>query len=148
VFGPTGARLIPLSEFFVLPEEDVSTENVLQAGDLVTEVVVPAPAPGTTSSYRKVRERGAWDFALASAAIVLGTSAGRVDYARIVLGGVAPIPWRSEEAEAAIVGQTLNEASARTAAQAATRRAEPMEQNGYKVALVEGIVEEGLLAFV
>ena len=108
---------------------------------------MPPPAAGLRSSYRKVRERGAWDFALASVALAVRLDAARrVADARVVLGGVAPVPWRSAAAEAAIRGKPLAAATAAAAARAAVRGAEPLEQNGYKVALVEAIVEESLLA--
>jgi xanthine dehydrogenase YagS FAD-binding subunit len=144
--GHGEGRFLPLDSFFVLPEEDVERETVLEPGELLTEVVLPAAAQGIKSSYRKVRERSAWDFALASVALALQMSGDRVLAGRVVLGGVAPIPWRSEAAEAALVGRTLDAAAARAAAEAAVEGAEPLAQNGFKVPLVRGIVEESLLA--
>jgi xanthine dehydrogenase YagS FAD-binding subunit len=146
IAGPAGERTVALENFFVLPEEELYKENVLQPGEMVTEILVPTPASGMVSSYRKVRERGSWDFALASVALAVRMTGKRVDEARVVLGGVAPKPWRSTAAEAALAGQQLDAASARAAAEAAVAGAEPLEQNGYKVLLVKGIVEESLLA--
>jgi xanthine dehydrogenase YagS FAD-binding subunit len=113
---------------------------------MITEILVPPPPAGLVSSYRKVRERGSWDFALASVALAMRMSGKRVEQARVVLGGVAPKPWRSPAAEAALVGAQLEASTARAAAEAAVAGAEPLAQNGYKVLLVKGIVEESLLA--
>ncbi len=146
VAGPGGERSVPLDGFFRLPADNLEGENVLGPGEIVTEIRVPPAGAGLKSSYRKVRERGAWDFALASVALALRLSGERVEDARIVLGGVAPVPWRSEAAEAAVRGKRLDEGTAAAAARAAVEGAEPLEQNGYKVALVEAIVEESLLA--
>ncbi len=144
--GPGGTRNVMLSDFFVLPEDDVSRENVLGAGEIVTEISVPAAATGTKSVYRKIREREAWDFALASAAVVVRMSGGRIASARVVLGGVAPTPWRVPDVEAMLEGQAIDASLAREAGRVATRDAEPLDQNAYKVQLVEGVVEEALLA--
>jgi xanthine dehydrogenase YagS FAD-binding subunit len=146
VAGPAGSRLVPLESFFVLPEVDVTRETVLTPGEIVTEVLLPAPRPGARGAYRKVRARGAWDFALAGAAVVVEIAAGKVTGARIVLSGVAPVPWRCPAAEMALIGRPLALASARRAAEAAVAGAEPLSENGYKVALARGVVEEALLS--
>jgi xanthine dehydrogenase YagS FAD-binding subunit len=145
--GAGGTRTIPLSSFFVGPDTNTITrETVLQRGEVVTDILLPAVSPGTKSSYRKVRSRGSWDFALCSAAIALTLDGGAVRSARVVLGAVAPVPWRSQAAEKALVGEKLTPETAARAAQAAVQAAEPMEKNGYKVALAKGIIEEQLLA--
>jgi len=143
--GPRGARAIPAGEFFRPPSEEVTRETALAPGEIVTEVVVPG-APGWRSSYRKVRERGAWDFALASVALAVRLEGRRVAECRVVLGGVAPIPWRSAPAERALTGGELSPALARAAGEAAAEGAEPLEQNGYKVALVRGAVAASVAA--
>jgi len=144
--APGGGRTIPLADFFQLPVDNLSGENVLERGEIVTEVWIPPSAAGLRSSYRKVRERGAWDFALTSVALALRLDGRRVEEANVVLGGVAPIPWRSEPAEAALAGRELDADAAADAGRAATEGAEPLEQNGYKVPLVRGTVESSLLA--
>ena len=141
-----GERKVALEEFFVLPDEELYQENILQPGEMVTEILVPPPASGQVSSYRKVRERGSWDFALASVALAVRMTGTRVDEARVVLGGVAPKPWRSTAAEAALAGKQLDAASARAAAEAAVAGAEPLEQNAYKVLLAKGAIVESLLS--
>ncbi len=146
IAGPRGNRVVRLDDFFVLPEVDVTRENTLADGELVTEIMIPASASGLKTSYRKVRERGAWDFALASAALALRVDDGRVSEANIVLGGVAPIPWRSRRAEEALNGRSIDDSVANAVAEAAVEKADPLEQNAYKISLVRGIVTESLLA--
>ncbi len=143
--GPAGERTLPLEDFFVGPAQDLSRENVLMPGEILTEVLIPARPAGERSLYRKVRARGAWDFALAGAAVALQLSGGSVGAARVVLSGVALRPWRAKAAEAALVGKPLDAAAASAAGAAAALGAEPLEQNGYKVDLVRGVVEAALL---
>lgn len=144
VSGRAGTRSVPLSSFFVLPADNIQKENVLRAGEIVTEIVLDRPQPASRSAYRKVRDRGAFDFALAGVAVVLSISGGSVSAARIVLSGVAPIPWRSTDAEKAITGKALDAGAAATAAAAAAAGAIPLGDNAYKALLVRGIVEETL----
>jgi xanthine dehydrogenase YagS FAD-binding subunit len=146
VTGRQGTRQMPLASFFVLPKASHLKENVLEPGEVVTEVLLDAPPAGTRSVYRKVRERGAFDFALAGAAIVLAMAEGKVKTARVVLSGVAPVPWRSAEAEQALVGKPLDAATAEAAAAATVKAAAPLGENGYKVPLVRGMLEETLMA--
>lgn len=141
-----GTRSLGVDRFFVLPEEEVTRENVLSQGELITDVLLPAAPSGTRSLYRKVRERGAWDFALASVAVVLQMSGGRVTRSRVVLGGVAPVPWRVVDVEELLDGTVIDAAVAREAARVATHDAEPLDQNEYKIRIVEGIVAESLLS--
>jgi xanthine dehydrogenase YagS FAD-binding subunit len=145
IVGPGGRRTVPLESFFVLPAAEVSRENVLEAGELITEVLVPPPWPGLRSLYRKVRERGAWDFALVGVALALRTSGERVEDARVVLSGVAPVPWRSLPVEQVLVGGPLDPGVASRAGLAAIEGAAPLEQNEYKVPLLRGTVEDAVL---
>jgi xanthine dehydrogenase YagS FAD-binding subunit len=145
IAGPKGRRTIPLESFFVLPKVSILKENVLQPGEVVTEVLLDAPAPGLRSTYRKVRERGAFDFALAGAAIAVTLADGKVATARVVLSGVAAAPWRSAEAEKALAGKPLDNATVEAAAAAAVKDAVAIGKNEYKVAMVRGILEETLL---
>ena len=101
---------------------------------------------GLHSSYRKVRARRSWDFALPGVALALHFGGDRVTKARVVLSGAAPIPWRSREVEQVITGKPLNAKIAARAAEAAVKRAEPLEGNGYKISLFRGVIEEELLA--
>ena len=146
VVGPGGVRIVPLGSFFVGPSDDVTRETVLRADEILTDIVLPAPAANLRSRYRKVRVRASFDFALAGVAVALRANQGKVESARIVLSGVAPIPWRAVEAEKALVGRRLDTSLASQAAAAAIRGAEPLSENAYKVDLVRGIVQETLLA--
>lgn len=137
--GPSGTRTVPAGEFFVLPAKDPTRENILQPGELLLEIRVPATT-GWKSAYYEVRERAAFDWPLVSAAIALKVEGGVVRDARVVLGQVATIPWRSAAAEKALVGKPAGAASAEAAGKAAVEGAEPMTDNGYKVDLVATLV--------
>ncbi|HQU33793.1 MAG: molybdopterin dehydrogenase [Acidobacteria bacterium 21-70-11] len=145
ITGKNGSRSVPVAQFFVGPETDYTRETVLAPGELVTEIVLPPQPAGTRGAYRKVRARGSWDFALAGAAVVATVAGGRVTRMRIVLSGAAPVPWRVPEAEREVTGQRLTTQVARRAAAAAVKGAEPLAENGYKVELLRGAVEEALL---
>jgi xanthine dehydrogenase YagS FAD-binding subunit len=144
IAGSGGVRDVPLEKFYVLPEVDVRQETVLKPAEVVTEILIPSPAAGTRSSYRKVRARRSWDFALAGVALALRFEGRRVADVRMVLGGAAPVPWRSKEAEQAIRGQELTSEVIAAAARAAVAGAEPLEKNGYKIPLFQGVIEEEL----
>lgn len=146
IAGPSGSRVLPLESFFILPAQDLTRENVLVPGEIVVEVALPSPAPGSRSSYRKFRARAAWDFALAGAAVALQLDGRRIARARVVLSGVAPAPWRSRPAEKALAGTTLGSAAASRAGTAAAEGAEPLERNAYKVDLVRAMVEDAVMA--
>jgi len=137
--GPKGARTVPAGEFFVLPAKDPTRENVLQPGEVLLEMRVP-PTKGWRSAYYEVRERAAFDWPLVAAAIGVKVEGGVVKDARVVLGQVATIPWRSAAAEKALVGKPLGATSAEAAGRAAVEGAEPMTDNGYKVDLVTTLV--------
>ncbi len=147
VAGPAAGRTVPLANFFVPPEKNVTRETVLERNEIVTDILLPPVQAGTKSRFRKVRSRGAWDFALASVALAVHVDAsGVVTQARVTLGAAAPIPWRAEGAEKALVGNRLTADVAARAAEAAVAGAQPLSQNDYKVALFRGLVEEQLLA--
>jgi len=104
VTGSAGKRVIPLDKFFTLPSEgNIRRENVLKNDDIITEIVVPASPLAARSTYLKFKERDSLDFALSSVAVALRLASGTVRDARIVLGGVAPIPWRVPAAEKFLV---------------------------------------------
>jgi xanthine dehydrogenase YagS FAD-binding subunit len=145
VAGAKGFREVPAGKFHILPEESVEKETVLTPDEIVTEVFLPPPRPGWRSSYRKVRARGSWDFALAGVALALKFRDDLVDEARVVLSGAAPIPWRSREAEKFITGKRLDGEIAARAAEAAVKETHPLKNNSYKVTLFRGMIEEELL---
>ncbi len=143
--GSKGERLVALDDFFILPAKNVLKENILEADEFLTEVQIPNPAPGTKSIYLKSAERRSWDFALASVALVLRSEGGVVREARVVLGGVAPIPWRAKEAEGELKGKRITEDVAVRASEAAVAKAKPLAMNAYKVDLTKALVRRAVL---
>jgi xanthine dehydrogenase YagS FAD-binding subunit len=135
VQGPRGQRTIPIGEFFLAPGSTPHLETVLQPGDLITSVTLPPPRPGSRSLYLKLRDRAAYEFALASAAVVMTTEGGRIRYVRVALGGVGTKPWRSIEAERALEGHAPDAATFRRAATEALKDARPQTENAFKVEL-------------
>jgi xanthine dehydrogenase YagS FAD-binding subunit len=148
VSGPKGPRTLPVEKLFVLPAVDHTRETVLGPGEVITEIHLPPPLAGGKGLYRKVRARGAWDFALGGVALALSMKDGKLASARVVLSGVAPTPWRVPEVETLLAGRALDAKLAAEAAELAVKGAEPMSGNGYKVPLVKGAVEEALLSLV
>ena len=144
--GPKGKRSVLLENFHVLPEEDYRKETVLEQDEVVTEIELPPPAEGLRSSYRKVRARRSWDFALAGVALAVVFKKDQVLDARVFLSGVAPIPWRSQEVEEVIAGKRLDAEIIRRAAEAAVQKARPMEQNAHKIPILRSVIEEQLQA--
>jgi xanthine dehydrogenase YagS FAD-binding subunit len=144
VQGRNGSRTVPFADFHLLPGNTPQRETVLEPGDLVTHVTLPPPVGGSRQLYLKLRDRASYEFALASAAIVLSAAGGKVTRARIALGGVGTKPWRSPEAEAVLVGQAASDAIFRKAAEAALRDAKPQSENGFKVELAKRCLTHAL----
>ena len=146
VVGPSGERMVPAADFFVLPRQDAARENILAPGEVLSGVQLePAPA-GRRSTYNKVLDREAWTHAVVSAAVVLDMAKEICRSASIVLGGVAPIPWRLHEVERLLSGQRITPALAAKAGEAAVAGAQPLAKNAYKVPLTKGLVRRTLLA--
>ena len=139
-------RTVPLDKFFVTPKQDPRRENVLRPDEILTAVDVPDAPAGSKAVYVKEMVREVWDFALRSVAAMVAAQNGVVQDVRIVLGGVAPIPYRALKAEAALKGKRLDEASAAQAGVAATDGASPLAKNGYKVPLTQAVVKRALLS--
>jgi xanthine dehydrogenase YagS FAD-binding subunit len=144
VEGPKGKRTIAFADFHKLPGETPHIENVLEPGELVTYVELPRPVEGARSVYLKLRDRASYEFALASCAVVAKVEGGHVRYARVAMGGVGTKPWRSHEAESALVGKPANEATFRRAAEAALAGARPHKDNAFKVELAKRCVVRSL----
>jgi len=137
---------VPARDFFIGPRDNPRWENVLKAGEIVTGVFVPALPAGTRSTYIKFREKDSMDWAVSAVAIRATMAGNVVRDCRVVLGGVAPIPWRSPEAEAVLKGKPYTAALAAQAADAALRNAKPLSRNAYKVPLTKTLVRRGLAA--
>jgi xanthine dehydrogenase YagS FAD-binding subunit len=133
--GANGERKVPIGEFFLLPGDTPNRETVMQPGDLITHVTLPPPKAGARSHYLKLRDRASYEFALASAAVVLASDGGTIRHARVALGGVGTRPWRSPEAEQALLGKPATRQTFAAAADAALRDAKPQSQNAFKVEL-------------
>ena len=133
--GPQGARSVPLTALHRLPGDHPELETVLQPGELITAVALPALSVAARSTYRKVRDRASYAFALVSVAAVLELERDTVKEVRLALGGVAPKPWRATKAEAALRGNPATARSFRAAAEAELADATPLRDNGFKVEL-------------
>jgi xanthine dehydrogenase YagS FAD-binding subunit len=148
--GPYGRRTIPLAEFYALPTRQTTDAEgyhpavVLAPDELVVEVIVPSRGVSQASAYVKITERGAWDFAVVSAAVAVSVEDGVISEARVALGGVAPIPWRSEAAEDCLAGQPMVTDTWSHAAEMVAEGAKPLEHNAYKVDLVRSAVLQAL----
>jgi xanthine dehydrogenase YagS FAD-binding subunit len=142
--GPKGSREVAFGDFHLLPGDTPHRETVLEPGDLITHVMLPPPITGSKQVYLKLRDRASYEFALASAAVVLTIVSGKITRARIALGGVGTKPWRSPEAEAALTGNPANEGTFRQAADAALRHAKPQTENKFKIELAKRCVMHSL----
>jgi len=142
--GKSGSREVPIHNFYVVPGSTPHIETILQPGDLILGVTLPPPPPGIRSVYLKLRDREAYEFALASAAVQLGTQGSRITFARVALGGVGTKPWRSLEAERALEGHTVDIATFRHAAREALRDARPQSENAFKVDLSQRCIVRAL----
>jgi xanthine dehydrogenase YagS FAD-binding subunit len=145
IAGPSGERILPAAEFFALPQQNPARENVLAPDEALAEIQVPVTRMGTRSTYHKIMDREAWTHAVVSAAVVLEMDKQVCRSARVVLGGVAPIPWRLPKVEQMLAGQRINEALAAKAAETALEGAKPLAKNAYKVPLTKGVVRRTLL---
>jgi xanthine dehydrogenase YagS FAD-binding subunit len=174
IAGPTGERAVPAAEFFTLPKDNAARENVLADGDMLASVVLPLARAGVRSTYHKIMDREAWTHAVVSAAIVLemdgeeraggaggaggagragraggaggeGNAGGICRSARIVLGGVAPIPWRLPEVERLLAGRKITPELAAQAGEAAVAGARPLAKNAYKIPLTRAMVQRTLV---
>jgi len=144
--GAQGRRVIPLDKFFTLPGEgNIRRENVLQNNEIITEIYVPASLLAARSTYLKFKERESLDFALASVAAAVQLAPNKtVRAARIVLGGVAPIPWRVPDAEKYLVGKAVSAEVLAEAGKIALAGATPLEKNAYKVPLTQTLVRRAV----
>lgn len=135
----TTKRSIAIEDFFVV------LGNILDADEIVTEIQVPEPSADTRQSFIKFRRRKSLDWAIASVATALTVEGGNVTDAKIVLGGVAPIPWRATDSEDALTGGAITEATAEAAAAEAVNGALPLEHNRYKMQIAKALVKKAIL---
>ena len=149
ILGQKEQRTIPIEEFFILPKvSNPFRENVLKPNEIVTQIHIPKPSANTTSFYIKVRERGSFDFALVSIAGVFELKGQKCQNVSLILGGVAPAPWRSYEAETILRGENLSENLGERAGKAAVRNADPMSDNAYKVTLTKNLIKRAVVTAI
>ncbi len=144
--GPKGDRTVKVADFFVAPKNGDDRENVLAPNEIVTSISIPSR--GAASATYEVRQKEALDWPLVAASVALKLDGKQVQSARVVLGHVAPTPWSSAAAEAALKGKAVTEATADSAGKAATEGAKPLSHNAYKVRLVQTAVKRALLRAV
>jgi xanthine dehydrogenase YagS FAD-binding subunit len=145
IVGPGGERMVAFDNYFHGPREDVLTENVLKPNELMTEISIPTPAAGTKMAWTKLKDRQVYDFAVVSVAVAFTVDGtGKWADGRVVLGGVAPIPYRALVVETALKGQDVKTAAKQAAAQIRTV-ARPMSLNSYKVDVAQNLIERTLL---
>jgi len=137
LLGPDGEREVPITEFYLIPENTPERENVLKPGELILGVLLPHGTGGRKSQYLKVRDRQSYEFALASAAVAMDSAAGVMGGVRIALGGVGTVPWRSREAEQVLEGKPPSRELFAAAGRAAIAGARPLSDNSFKVALIQ-----------
>jgi xanthine dehydrogenase YagS FAD-binding subunit len=143
ITSPQGNREVALEDFFVSPEQDVMRENILQPGELITAITIPAT--DARSAYYKQGEKESFDWPIADVAVALTMQGSRCNKASIVLGAAAPRPYRVKAAEAQLAGSPINEDIARKAAQQATAGATPLAKNSYKIQIFEAIIRRTIL---
>jgi len=145
ILGPNGEREVAAADYFTLPtNRNVRKENVLADEEILTHVILPAPGNVKTGHY-EVRYKQSHDWPLAFTTVVLTMSGNTISSARVVLGAVAPVPWRSKPAEAALAGKPLNAQTAAAAAEAAVSEAKPMSGNAYKVQIARTAVKRAIM---
>jgi xanthine dehydrogenase YagS FAD-binding subunit len=148
IAGPKGPREVALASFFATPKKEGERENVLAPNEIITEIFIPAASKGMQSATYEVRQKEALDWPLATASVALRMAGGKVKSAEIVLGHVAPVPWPAAEASKWLAGQSITEATAAKAGEAAVQGAMPLSGNKYKLQLARVAVKRALLEAV
>jgi len=146
IVGPKGERAQAVEELYRVPVVQLHVGMALEPGEILAEILVPAPKVGTRSAYLKFKERPSFDFALVGVAAAVVLDGGQVTRARLALSGVSPVPWRAGEAEKALLGSSLDEATARKAADLLVEESVPLVHNRYKIALTRAVVRRALLS--
>jgi xanthine dehydrogenase YagS FAD-binding subunit len=145
IMGPKGKRNVAVEKFFVTPEEDVTREHILQPGEVITAIMLPALSPNTRAAYHKEMEKQSFDWPIADVAVVLDMNGSTINKANVILGAAAPTPHRATQAEARLASQPLTEQLAAQAAKEAMANAAPLAHNGYKVQVFEAVIRRTIL---
>ena len=141
ITSENGQKTVPVNDFFILPEDDETKENILEPGEIVTKIIIPEQAKGFKTTYIKFKERSSWDFAVVSVAAVLKTDGNMIKNGKLAFGGVAPHPWMEAEINQKLTGLNTDEASVDAFTSSLFHNAEPMEKNEYKVILARNLVK-------
>jgi len=147
IASPSGRREVAFDDYFIGPREDVLRENILQQNELMVDVRIPEMGPNTVMSWLKLKDRQVYDFAIVSVAVVANVENGVWQDGRIVLGGVAPVPWRAKVVEDALVGKDVDSAIAQAAA-LIRGEARPLSNNAHKVSIAVTLTERAVRAAV
>jgi xanthine dehydrogenase YagS FAD-binding subunit len=142
--GSKGPRELPLERFYVIPKAETEREHDLKPDEILSEIVLPPPRELRVAHY-EIRQKQAFDWPLAVAAVALKMNGSSVESARVVIGYVAPIPWRSPETERVLTGKAVSEDTAKAAAEAGLQKATPLSHNGYKIQLAKVAVKRAIL---
>jgi xanthine dehydrogenase YagS FAD-binding subunit len=143
---PDGTHDIPIESLYRLPDANHRAQAILTPGELIVEISIPKRSKGSSGIYLKVMERATWSFALVSVAVQFEWNGDSVAQGRIVLGGMASIPWRVHEAEKLLSGQKIDDSLAQAVSEASVLQAKPLEGNSYKIPMVKNLVKRALLA--
>ncbi|HYK60536.1 MAG TPA: xanthine dehydrogenase family protein subunit M [Bryobacteraceae bacterium] len=146
IAGPSGERTVAAADFFALPSKDPARENVLAHDEVLVEIGLPAASRGLRSTYHKELDRESWTHAIVSVAVALEMDRDACKKARVVLGGVAPIPWRLPKVEAMLAGQRMTPDLAARAGEASIEGAQPLAKNKYKLPITKAVVKRTISA--
>jgi xanthine dehydrogenase YagS FAD-binding subunit len=146
IVGPAGERMVAAADFFKLPADNPARENVLANDEMLADIHLPAAKAGSRSTYTKILDREAWTHAVVSVAVMMEMDGQDCKSARVVLGGVAPIPWRVPKVEAMLAGKRITPELAAQAGAAAVEGARPLAKNQYKVPLTQAVVKQTIMA--
>jgi xanthine dehydrogenase YagS FAD-binding subunit len=144
IVGQAGEREVAAADYFQTPDRNLYGETVLAPNELMTHMILPAPGTVRSATY-EVRFKQSHDWPLAMASVALSLNGQTIRGARVVMGAVAPVPWRSQAAEAALVGKRISEETAIAAAEAAVAGAKPMTENAYKIQLARTAVKRAIM---
>lgn len=141
-----GSRKIPIESLYRLPDTNHRAQTILTPGEIIVEVSMPKKRADSSAIYLKLMERATWSFALVSVAVAIDWNEDRVKHGKIVLGGVAGIPWRVHEAERLLPGQRIDDSLAHAVSEACVLDAKPLKENAYKIPMVQNLLKRALLA--
>ena len=141
ITSKSGQKTVPVNDFFILPENDETKENILKPGEVVTKIIVPKQNDNLKTAYIKFKERASWDFAVVSVAAILETDGNMIKKGKLAFGGVAPRPWMNMDINSKLSGLKTDEASVDSFTSSLFKDAEPMEKNEYKVILARNLVK-------